>query len=404
MGDFKNEYRQAIDRLEPDGRLIESLKADMKASKNAAPEPSFFVRYGWAFGSAAACLVVALAVGVMLTLGNAEQLSGGSSMANGAALEGAAAEMVENAPFGVNGDIADNAGEMDGEGFVGFEPSANDEDGWYNADGYGRGEYETIEDTAGSAPVITTARPSSEGFKTNYYPMPYVEPQQVEALKPLSYEELKALMMTDRSESELILSDFSMYDCIEVLGNDKYYLVLRFDYYVFTFPIVAAFQGMSPEDTIMSLCLYKDYNDLSAYINLREISSLDDLAYLIYPSGYVYSFGDDDLYFEDRDLEQLTPITDEQFLELTNRAGRGTLAFSDFEKLDIFYVGLSSDTYTFVCTYREAATEREYFLISHFPDKGHNTAPDYLILRRRNSLKEVDLLNDYDMLVRFLAG
>ena len=397
MGDFKNEYRQAIDRLEPDSRLIESLKADMKASKNAAPEPSFFVRYGWVFGSAAACLAVVLAVGIMLTLGNAEQLSGGSSMTNGAALEGAEAEMVENAPFGVNGDIADNAGEMDGDwGPVVFEPEES------NAD-YVRGEPEAAEDATGNAVITSTTHPSSENFESSYYPMPYVEPQQVEALKPLSYEELKALMMTDRGESELILSDFSMYDCIEVLGNDKYYLVLRFDYYVFTFPVVAAFQGMSPEDAIMSLCLYKDYNDLSAYINLRKISSLDDLEYYIYPSGYVYSFGDGDLYFEDKDLEQLTPITDEQFLELTNRAGRGTLAFSDFEKLDIFYVGLSSDTYTFVCTYREAATKREYFLISHFPDKGYNTAPDYLILRRRRSEEELDLLNEHKMLDSFLG-
>ena len=79
MAEFKEEYKQAVDRLEPDSRLIESLKADMKAAVNTSPKPGFFVRYGWVLGSAAACLVVVLAVGVFLTLGKAE-LSGGSSL------------------------------------------------------------------------------------------------------------------------------------------------------------------------------------------------------------------------------------------------------------------------------------------------------------------------------------
>ena len=398
MGDFKNEYKRAADRLEPDSRLIEHLKAEMNSAKNAAPsKPNFFVKYGWVFGSAAACAVMAVAVSLFFVLGKSE-LSSGGTFINDAAIERADAEMAENAPYGgVNGDIADNAGEMDGDWDpVVFEPEES------NAD-YVRGEPEAAEDATGNAVITSTTHPSSENFESSYYPMPYVEPQQVEALKPLSYEELNVLMLTDRGESELILSDFSMYDCIEVLGNDKYYLVLRFDYYVFTYPVVAAFQGMSPEDPIMSLCLYKDYNDLSAYINLREISSLDDLAYFIYPSGYVYSFGDDDLYFEDRDLDQLTPLTDEQFFELVNNAERGILCLHNFEELELFDVGFSRYTYTFVCSYTNEGTEKEYFLITHFPDTEYDTTPDYMILRRRRNKEELDLLSEYDTLGRFLA-
>ena len=414
MSDFKSEYKRAVDRLEPDGRLLESLKADMKAAKNAPPKPNFFVKYGWVFGSAAACLAVVLAVSVFFVLGKTEMSSGGAAMPSAADKVGAA-ELVQ-APS-MNGGIyapendAEDAGDgrnADDENVV-FEPS----DGEAPDDAYAdsAAPEQEAEDltmtpagttrTSGEA-FENTAEISADDDRTEYYAMPYIEPLQVGALKSLSYKELDALMVTDRSERQLTLSDFALYDYVEIIKDNVNYLVLRYDTFGFILPVVAAFEGMSPSDPIVSLRLYKDYEDPSAYIDLREIS-LENLEDYFPRWGYTYYFDGDDVAFNEDDLEQLTPMTDEQFFELANKAGRGTLTFSDFKELDIFYVGLSSYTYTFVCTYNYSATERGYFLISHFPDKGYNTAPDYLILVRRGSAKELDLLSEYDELGRFLA-
>lgn len=409
MSDFRNEYRRAVDRLEPDGRLLESLKADMKAAKNAPPKPNFFVRYGWVFGSAAACLAVVLAVSVFFVLGKTEMASGGAMMPS-AADNGGAMEMVqapsyndEDEPYGAVNDegakAEDNVLEPDGDAGAYIVNTAD-------------AEPEAEKDLT-EAPTGTT-RTSEKAFEnaaeiaaddeqTEDPPMPYFEPLQVGALKSLSYEELNALMTIDHSsERPLILSDFALYDYMPVIKDNVNYLVLRYNTFGLILPVVAAFEGMSPSDPIVSLRLYKGYEDPSAYIDLRKIS-LENLEDYFPRWGYTYYFDGDDVAFSEDDLEQLTPMTDVQFFELANKAGRGTLAFSDFEELDIFYVGFSSDTYTFVCTYNYSATERGYFLISHFPDKGYNTAPDHLILVRRGSTKELDLLSEYEELGRFMA-
>ena len=410
MGDFKSEYRQAIDRLEPDNRLLESLKADMRAAEEAPPKPNFFVRYRWVFGSAAACLVMALAVGVFLTLGRLEEGStGGGAMFNEGAADNAGAVM----------DIAQNQAPEPSE-ISNMEPdmemaadAADDAvDEGYKSAGYGAVVTTTTTAKEGSADepteaaaVTTTTKMAGETVAedndqtTDIYQLLYAARAQIEELKALSYEELKSLVTIEYNDG-LTLEELDRFYYVDTLNFDGYYVFMRYDYNGVSCPVVAVFGWMSPEDKITSLRLYLGYDDSDGYLDLRRMSP-DDIEY--YFRSYQYSFDGDYVDFDEEDLEQLTPITDEQFLELANKAGRGTPAFSDFEKLDIFFVGFSSDTYTFVCTYRDAATEREYFLISHFPDKGYNTAPDYLILRRRRSEEELDLLNRYRELDGFLA-
>ena len=84
MGDFKREYRRAVDSIEPDSRLIECLKADMKAAEEVPPKPNFFVKYGWVFGSAAACTAVVLAVSMFFVLGRSGLNDSSSIMMEGA--------------------------------------------------------------------------------------------------------------------------------------------------------------------------------------------------------------------------------------------------------------------------------------------------------------------------------
>lgn len=406
MSEFKSRYKRAVDRLEPDSRLLESLKADMKAAAHAPPKPNFFVRYGWAFGSAAACLVVALAVGIMLSVGSREMASGGAMM-NEAAYNGAAPDMVENAPYGMNGDIddggADGAANDIADGIVddGAVPEPDEaSSGAFTFNSTAGAE--AAEDKSGSD---TDWRAPEEAFSDvqNDIPMPHIEPQQITALAPLSYQELEVLLMMDQIGSGLILSDFALYDYIEVFNSNVYYLVLRYDTSGFTFPVVAAFQWVTSSDTVIALRLYMNYDDSSPYIDLREMS-MADVEYYLLPVGYSYNFGDGEVYFGEKDIDrQLTPLTDEQFFELVNKADRGTLAISDFEELERFGMGYSYYTCTFVCTYTDSATEQGYVLITHFPNTEYDVAPDHLILRRRRSLKELDLLSDYDMLERFLG-
>ena len=389
MGDFKNEYRRAVDRLEPDGRLIESLKADMKAAA-APPKVNFFVRYGWVFGSAAACLAVVLAVSVFFALGSREEMSGGAAL-NGDAYDNAD-KMTENASYNAN----ENAGEADGEWVMQGPGEAG---GSYIATDY-NGADNTQEDKDGSYPT------ADERYETADCPMPFFEPQQIEALKPLSYEELKALVMIDRSETNLIFTDFSLYNYMEVLKDDVYYLVLRYDRDGLTLPVVAAFPG-EPVDTVISeivslkICLKHDEAD--SYMDLRKIS-MEDFEYYFSPSEYMYDFGEGYMYFGEKDLDRLTPMTDEEFVELMNKAERGSLCLHDFAELERFGVGVSYYTQTLVCAYTDGETGQGYALIAHFQIGNEDAVPDRLILRRRDSIKEVDLLNDYDMLGRFLAG
>lgn len=410
MGDFKSEYRRAVDRIEPDNRLLESLKADMKAAEEAPPKPNFFVRYRWVFGSAAACMVMALAVGVFLTLGKTADSTGGGAMyIEGAADNaGAAMEVAQNQKPETS-EIGDMEPDMEMA-----EDAADDavDEGYKNGD-YGAvvttsataAEGVAEEPTEAAAIVTTTTKMAGEAFAeapdgtTDIYQMLYAARAQIEELTALSYEELKALVTIEYNDG-LTLEELDRFYYVDALNFDGYYVFMRYDHNGVSCPVVAMFGWMSPEDKVMSMRLYLGYDDSDGYLDLRRMSP-EDIEY--YFRSYRYSFDGDDVAFDEEDLEQLTPITDEQFLELANKAGRGTPAFSDFEKLDIFFVGFSSDTYTFVCTYRDAATEREYFLISHFPDKGYNTAPDYLILRRRRSEEELDLLNEHKMLDSFLG-
>lgn len=414
MSDFKSEYKRAVDRLEPDGRLLESLKADMKAAKNAPPKPNFFVKYGWVFGSAAACLAVVLAVSVFFVLGKTEMSSGGAAMPSAADKVGAA-ELVQ-APS-MNGGIyapendAEDAGDgrnADDENVV-FEPS----DGEAPDDAYADSAAPEQEAEDLTMTPAGTTRTSGEAFenaaeisadddRTEYYAMPYIEPLQVGALKSLSYKELDALMVTDRSERQLILSDFMLYDYVEIVKDNVNYLVLRYNTFGFILPVVAAFEGMSPSDPIVSLRLYKDYEDPSAYIDLREIS-LENLEDYFPRWGYIYNFNGDDVAFNEDDLEQLTPMTDVQFFELMNKVNRGSLCLRDFEEFEFFDVGFSSYTYTFVCIFTYSATEQEYVLITHFPGTEYDTIPDRMVLVKRRSMKELDLLSEYEELGRFMA-
>ena len=412
MGDFKSEYRRAVDRLEPDNRLLESLKADMKAAENAPPKPNFFVRYRWVFGSAAACLVMALAVGVFLTLGRMEEGStGGGAMYNDGVADnaGAAMEIAQNQKPETS-EISNMEPDME----MAADAADDAVDDSYKNAGYGAvvttstTAVEGMGDEPTEAAVVTTTTKmagetiaEAENGTADIYQMLYAARAQIEELKALSYEELKALVTIEYNDG-LTLEELDRFYYVDTLNLDGYYVFMRYDYNGVSCPVAAVFRWMSPEDKITSLRLYLGYDESDGYLDLRRMSP-EDIEYYFGSYRYSYSFGGDDVDFDEEDLEQLTPITDEQFLELANKAGRGTPAFSDFEKLDIFFVGFSSDTYTFACTYRDAATEREYFLISHFPDKGYNTAPDYLILRRRRSEEELDLLNEHKMLDSFLG-
>ena len=391
MDGFKSEYRRAADRLEPDGRLLESLKADMKKTAEVPPKPNFFVRYRWVFGSAAACLAVALAVGMFLTLGTRD-MQGESSFVNEAATDGAAAapdDLMENGQYGIN-----NA-----DGAEGAMPEPDGESG---------GAYPISTDEKSIEEAVTPKPGAAVEYEPWYdYAIPDIGTEQIEALKPLSYEELKALVMTDRGESNLIFSDFALYDYIERLDDDVYYLVLRYDRDGLTLPVVAAFWSESPWDTVMSeivslkICL--KYDEADTYMDLRKIS-MEDLEYYFSPSEYVYDFGEEKVSFGEKDLDRLTPMTDEEFFELMNKVERGSLCLHDFAELERFGLGFSYYTRTLVCTYMYGGTGQGYALIAHFASGEEDAVPDYLILRRRDSLKEVDLLNDYDMLGRFLAG
>ena len=120
MSHFKSEYKAAVDRLEPSGRLLDGLKSDLKAAIDAPPKGNFFVRYRWAFGSAAACLAVALAVGVFLSIGRVSMESSIAGDADGAVNGGididmsgnmyapeASDEKYEGVDFGNYGDAED---------------------------------------------------------------------------------------------------------------------------------------------------------------------------------------------------------------------------------------------------------------------------------------------------------
>lgn len=387
MNDLKKEYRQAFDRLEPDSRLLELLKADMKTAADAPSKPNFFVRYGWVFGSAAACIAVVLAVSVFFALGDMGA-SGGSMNNDQAYNAGAAPEMAEDATYGLNGDAnAADGGAMD-------EPDEAD----------GSFVPTTDERTAENA-VTTTSLTPGEALTDDYYLMTAIEPQQVEALEPLSYEQLKGLVMIEQSESNLIFTDFLMLDFIDWIDGNGYYLVLRYDRDGFSLPVVAAFPGVPSFDTVMSsLRVYLGYNQADGYIDLKQMS-MEDFVYYFAPAEYVYSFGDDYVYFGEKDLDRLlTPLNDEQFFALVNKAERGALTLLDFYELERFGVGYSIYAQTLVCTYTDEVTGQGYALIAHFVSGEEDAAPDQLILRKRNSLKELDLLRDYDTLGRFLGS
>lgn len=288
MSDFKSEYKQAVDRLEPDGRLLEVLKADMKAAAEAPrgnfpapPKPNFFVRYRWVFGSAAACLAVVLAVGVFLTLGGYRISE--SALYNGGAQQADMAsdkELSGDAPF----DRDDNAGDADGA-----EPGADEA---------GRETYEisisttspNIEMSEDNTAVTTVTQTEGEAVSTDTQnagkddiapgdvedgraelpPMLGAEAERLGRLRPLTYEELKGLVTTV-NERGLSISDFVLYDYIEGVSTEGFYLVLRYDNNDVSCPVVAVFpDSADPSATLKSLKLFVNYDDSDRYVNYDD--------------------------------------------------------------------------------------------------------------------------------------
>lgn len=241
MSDFKSEYKQAVNRLEPDGKLLEKLKADMKTAIDAPPKPNFFVRYGWVFGSAAACLVaVAFAAGILL-LPRSEELSGGADHIN-----------------------------LDSNGAPGnFEMAMDPEE---SGDYFGGNDMDSAGDCAEDYGIPNDAeQTANQSVSKNSEaledaPVPEVEAEQLRRLEPLSYQELTELILAEQ-DNGLTVSDFGGYDHIE----EGYFVVLRYDCNGDTYPIAAEFSPSS-EHTV-SFRLYLRYGSTFEYVDLEKISA-----------------------------------------------------------------------------------------------------------------------------------
>lgn len=396
MAEFKKEYKQAVDRLEPDSRLIESLRADMKAA--AAPKPGFFVRYGWVFGSAAACLVLVLAVGVFLTLGNVRELSGGSSngmaedIANNGDLEGVIEAPTENAPYNAAADCEKSA---DPEADEGAYPVTSD-------------NLDTDAQETESSAVTTTHKTANESFfpvaaedGTDVYQLLLAEAKQIETLKALSYSELDTLVAI-KQEDRLILSDFARYDYIDALTYDGYYLFMRYSQDEVSFPVVAVFQWMSPEDPIVSLKLYFNY-EVPFYIDLMQMSQKDLENCLL--TDYLLILGYNAIPLVTDEVRSLRSVSSDMMTEWAERAENGTLTYGDLEKGGhIIHTPVNGyECYTMGSRYYDERTDRDYAVVSCYFVQSAETEPAYVILRDMDSGETLDLLREYNMLERFLA-
>lgn len=401
MAEFKKEYKQAVDRLEPDSRLIESLKADMKAA--ASPKVGFFVRYGWLLGSAAACLVVVLAVGVFLTLGNAE-LSGGSNWIeesiaanDGADLEGADDAPTEDAPY--------NAGAAE------VEKSADCE-----ADEASGGAYldtttavSINDDEAEGNVITTTSKAAAETFfpsvaedAADVYQILLATEEQIESLDSLNYSDLNKLVVTEQ-EDGLILSDFALYDYIDYLNYDGYHLVMRYCQDDVSFPVFATFQWMSPSDPVTSLKLYFSYEDPYNYIDLMQMSEEDLENCLLTDFWMIIGYNAIPLVADE--VRGLRSVSSEMMAEWVEKAKRGTLTYGDFERSG-HVILLPSERYECCIMgnlYHDESTGRNYAVVSCYLVQSAEAAPAFVILRDIDSGETLDLLHKYDMLDRFLS-
>ena len=408
MSDFKSEYRQAVDRLEPDGRLIESLKADIKAAAEAPPKPNFFVRYRWAFGSAAACLVLAASIGVFMLLGSGglNMMSEGGSSANMAAANDD--YLAENAPYGYGGD---NNGGVDGD--IGDSSDIAFNDGDYVDDGYGGGaavtttsyanepdiKAESVEADIAPTEAAGDSLTEDTGETRDYY-VAGISAERIEALRAVSYEELKSIVdrMGGMGAPELTLEELMQYDFIED-NSAGYRLLLRYDGDGISYPIVASFYRTDPSAHPMVLAIYRGYNAPCGYIELGEVD--DDIDYYL-ASEYWYTFDNDTTIFNEELPDKLASMTAEQLNELKEKAEAGTLTFGDFQQLD-YTAAVAGELYTLISAYTDGSTKQGYVLVAHFIGGEDDTKPDHVILRKRDSDKELDLLNEYYLLDRFLS-
>ena len=405
MSDFKSEYRQAVDRLEPDGRLIENLKADMKAALDAPPRPNFFIRHRWAFASAAACLVMAFAVGIFLSLG---RLGSESMMAGDADSKGESG--------GMDIDMAENV-----PGFA--EPGGEDADGFYNGN-YGTASTttSTFKEETGSAgsyepgsPVLTdndnnNISADSNGEEADIFAILLsANSRGIEERKPLSYEELKKLVAIHQ-QIGLTMSDidFYTYDAITEYGYDyiqganEVYLLMRYENNGVSYPVIAAFEGALslPSAELTSLRLYFGYAEPYHFIELSLMSeeALDN--YFLLNDKRPFSISD--MPFDDIELRGFEPVTFTRLKEWAVLAERGELTYGELERCahtTKLYKGL----YAMGCIYRDEKTGESYVLISCYFVQSSQAVPAYVVLRDLSSGDTLDLLHEYYMLDRFLS-
>lgn len=412
MCDFKSEYKRAIDKIEPDSRLLEKLKADMKAAAKVPPKPNFFVRYRWTFGTAAACLVMVLAVGVFLTLGRPDH-SGGSAMYDGAANDAAANTHAANTYIegNVKPEGEPESAEMDGDS-SNMAPSAAANGAAYDA-------AKDSEKAGGNVAVTTSttvlnksdeltgdstyaAGDAQESFGTvaddssDIYSILGIMTERIEALRALSYADIKEL--TSGEEGTLTLADFLRFDHIDKFSG-RYILIMRYENGGVSRPLAATFHSTEPDEPLMSLVLFYGYNNPNSYAELSW--HWDDIDRYL-SAEYWYTFGNDGIGFDNKQLDRHVPITVEQLKELAAKAERGALAYTDFKGLDHLAAGYGS-IYTLVSSCFDESTGQGYALISYFLSGADDAAPAYVILRRRDSEEELDLLNEYYLLDRFLA-
>lgn len=402
MGDFKSEYRRAVDNIEPDGKLTEYLKADMKAAIEAPsgnfpapPKANFFIRYRWAFASAAACLVMVFAVGIFLSLGrfsSESMMSGaaGNEVANG----GMDIDITENLPELAEPDGADNDGfSGDRDETDSFNASVTStENAEFNFGAPGASDDEIAEDADKTSEIYSSILDANL--------------RSVEWLKAVSYEELKALVALQQ-EVGLTLGDidFYAYDAITelgydyVYGADEVYLVMRYDYGGSVCPLIAAFSGVSPSDRLTSLRLYFGYDTPYRFIDLSlmSVGAFEDFFW----SNDILAFNSGDMPFDDIELYSLEPISLARLKEWAALAKRGELTYGELEKcghVTKLYKGL----YTMGSVYIDEKTGRSYALISCYFVQSAESAPAYVILRETDSGDTLDLLHEYYMLDRFL--
>ena len=260
MGDFKSEYKRAVDRLEPDSKLLEGLKADMRAAADAPPKPNFLMRYGWVFGSAAACVVFALVGGIFLLIGKVGMT--GNEALGGAADYEKAVNRTENAIYC---DYSGEGEDMDGAANDFDAPSAIEE-----------AEYgvpsDNMEETVGGVPSdiekTASGAPSAiEKADDSYSSLSGIEAEELNELVPLSFEDMEELL-TMANDGGLTMSELAQYDYIRVT---EYRVVLRYDYG----DVPCAVAAELSSERVTSFRLYLGSGDSGVYVDLEKDSAED---------------------------------------------------------------------------------------------------------------------------------